>query len=110
MLAAWDGSSETKESDDEAPFMAIADEDEEAKVTTPTSSEVCLQITLDEAEWILDNGCSHHMTGNMSLFYSFQSKEKGKGVILRLTVTMNFILLNTLLNVILLISWNSNGG
>ncbi|CAN0858727.1 hypothetical protein LINGRAHAP2_LOCUS7427 [Linum grandiflorum] len=40
--------------------------------------QVCLQTTLDEAEWILDSGCSHHMTGNMSLFYSFQSKEKGK--------------------------------
>ncbi|CAN0912943.1 hypothetical protein LINGRAPRIM_LOCUS375, partial [Linum grandiflorum] len=64
--------------------MAIADEDEEAKVIVHISSEVCLQTTLDEAEWILDNECSHHMTGNRSLFYSFQSTEKGKEIILRL--------------------------
>ncbi|CAN0860712.1 Retrovirus-related Pol polyprotein from transposon TNT 1-94, partial [Linum grandiflorum] len=107
MLAAWDGS-ETDESDDEAEFMAIADEDEEARVTTPTSSEVCLRTTLDEAEWIFDCGCSHHMTGNKSLFYSFQSKEKGKEIILRLTMTVIFILLNTLLNVILLISLSAS--
>ncbi|CAN0904268.1 hypothetical protein LINGRAHAP2_LOCUS22989, partial [Linum grandiflorum] len=58
MLAAWDGS-DSEESDDEAAFMVIADEDEEVKVTTSTPSEVCLQTSLDEAEWILDSGCSH---------------------------------------------------
>ncbi|CAN0919525.1 hypothetical protein LINGRAHAP2_LOCUS31501, partial [Linum grandiflorum] len=81
--AAW-GGSETEESDEETAFMAIADLDKEPsqeadpKTNTLKSSEVCLQTTLDEAEWVLDSGCSHHMTGNKYLFYSFQDKEKGK--------------------------------
>ncbi|CAN0881939.1 Retrovirus-related Pol polyprotein from transposon TNT 1-94, partial [Linum grandiflorum] len=67
--------------------MAIADleeteEKETAKITSSStasaSTEVCLQTLLEDAEWVLDSGCSHHMTGNKNLFYTFQSKERGK--------------------------------
>ncbi|CAN0920326.1 hypothetical protein LINGRAHAP2_LOCUS31981 [Linum grandiflorum] len=42
-----------------------------------TNREVCLQSLLKDAEWVLDSGCSHHMTRNTNLFYTFQSKERG---------------------------------
>ncbi|CAN0919260.1 hypothetical protein LINGRAHAP2_LOCUS31344, partial [Linum grandiflorum] len=85
--AGWDASdNESEQSEDERGFMAIADleeneEKETAKITpssTATASiEVCLQTLLQDAEWVLDSGCSHHMTGNKNLFYTFQSKERG---------------------------------
>ncbi|CAN0873757.1 hypothetical protein LINGRAHAP2_LOCUS10462, partial [Linum grandiflorum] len=84
--AAWDGS-ETEDSDDKTAFMAIVElekssHEDDSKTDNPTSSEVYFQTTLDEVEWVLDSGCSHHMTGNKSLFYTFQDKEKGKVILL----------------------------
>ncbi|CAN0906446.1 Retrovirus-related Pol polyprotein from transposon TNT 1-94 [Linum grandiflorum] len=67
--------------------MAIADieDNEETKVVNIASTEiatiptqVCLQSLLEDAEWVLNSGCSHHMTGNKNLFYTFQSRERGK--------------------------------
>ncbi|CAN0855942.1 hypothetical protein LINGRAHAP2_LOCUS6376, partial [Linum grandiflorum] len=62
--AAWGSDNESNTSDgDEEMFMAIADlSDDEVQATA--SSEVYFQTQLDQAEWVLDSGCSHHMTGN----------------------------------------------
>ncbi|CAN0917454.1 hypothetical protein LINGRAHAP2_LOCUS30304, partial [Linum grandiflorum] len=62
--AAWGSDNESNTSDgDEEMFMAIADlSDDEVQATA--SSEVCFQTQLDQAEWALDSGCSHHMTVN----------------------------------------------
>ncbi|GJT59485.1 alpha/beta hydrolases superfamily protein [Tanacetum coccineum] len=44
------------------------DEEEKAKDETclvaQASNEICLGINLEPDEWIKDNGCSKHMTGN----------------------------------------------
>ncbi|GKC52701.1 hypothetical protein Tco_1075446, partial [Tanacetum coccineum] len=47
------------------------DEDEKAKYETclvaQASNEICLGINLEPDEWIIDSGCSQHMTGNRKL-------------------------------------------
>ncbi|CAN0881045.1 hypothetical protein LINGRAHAP2_LOCUS13994, partial [Linum grandiflorum] len=57
-------------------FMAIADLSEE-DIQATASSEVCFRSQIDSSEWVLDSGCSHHMTGNRALFCSLQNRDKG---------------------------------
>ncbi|CAN0924921.1 Retrovirus-related Pol polyprotein from transposon TNT 1-94 [Linum grandiflorum] len=57
-------------------FMAIVDlTDDEVQATI--SYEICFQTQLDQVEWVLYSGFSHHMTGNKSLFCSFKKRDKG---------------------------------
>ncbi|CAN1149827.1 Retrovirus-related Pol polyprotein from transposon TNT 1-94 [Linum perenne] len=39
--------------------------------------QVCYQVNTDENLWILDSGCSHHMTGNKNLFMNINYTNKG---------------------------------
>ncbi|GJY34105.1 alpha/beta hydrolases superfamily protein [Tanacetum coccineum] len=54
-------------------------EDEEEKTKDETclvaqaSNEICLGINLDPDQWIKDNGCSKHMTGNRKLFSTYKA-------------------------------------
>nr|GEV81980.1 retrovirus-related Pol polyprotein from transposon TNT 1-94 [Tanacetum cinerariifolium] len=41
------------------------------------SSQICLGVDLEPDEWINDNGCSKHMTGNRMLFSSYKAYNKG---------------------------------
>ncbi|KAK2975035.1 hypothetical protein RJ640_023932 [Escallonia rubra] len=41
------------------------------------NDEVCLKANSSNKKWILDSGCSRHMTGNISLFTSIDLKEGG---------------------------------
>ncbi|GJZ34294.1 hypothetical protein Tco_0580111 [Tanacetum coccineum] len=53
------------------------DEEEKNKDKTclvaQASNEICLGINLEPDEWIKDSGCSKHMTGNQSLFSTYQA-------------------------------------
>nr|GEY29157.1 retrotransposon protein [Tanacetum cinerariifolium] len=40
-------------------------------------SEICLGVDLEPDEWIKDNGCSKHMTGNQKLFSSYKAYNGG---------------------------------
>ncbi|GJR21615.1 retrovirus-related pol polyprotein from transposon TNT 1-94 [Tanacetum coccineum] len=40
---------------------------------TQASSEICLRVDLEPDEWIMDSGCSKHMTGNRKLFSSYKA-------------------------------------
>nr|GEX43130.1 zf-CCHC domain-containing protein/UBN2 domain-containing protein [Tanacetum cinerariifolium] len=46
--------------------------------TLPRS--VYLRTCLDSDEWIKDSGCSKHMTGNKSLFYTYKAYDRGNVV------------------------------
>ncbi|GKA56172.1 retrovirus-related pol polyprotein from transposon TNT 1-94 [Tanacetum coccineum] len=60
----------------------IGEEDDE-KVNNETclvaqvSSEIFLGVDLEPDEWIKDNGCSKHMTGNQKLFSSYKTYNGG---------------------------------
>ncbi|GJW30192.1 retrovirus-related pol polyprotein from transposon TNT 1-94 [Tanacetum coccineum] len=53
-------------------------EEDDEKVKNETclvahaSSEICLRVDLESDEWIKDNGCSKHMTGNRKLFSTYK--------------------------------------
>ncbi|GJV17752.1 zinc finger, CCHC-type containing protein [Tanacetum coccineum] len=53
------------------------EDDEKAKDETflvaQTSNEICLGVDLEPDEWIKDNGCSKHMTGNRKLFSTYKA-------------------------------------
>ncbi|KAK2972460.1 hypothetical protein RJ640_003886 [Escallonia rubra] len=58
-----------------------SDEDNEkndqANVCFMANDEVCLKEKSSSKKWILDSGCSRHMTGNIFLFISIDLKEGG---------------------------------
>ncbi|GJZ02562.1 retrovirus-related pol polyprotein from transposon TNT 1-94, partial [Tanacetum coccineum] len=42
-----------------------------------SSNEICLGVDLEPDEWIKDNGCSKHMTGNRKLFSTYKAYNRG---------------------------------
>ncbi|KAK2970053.1 hypothetical protein RJ640_008914 [Escallonia rubra] len=70
-LLTWDdydeSDKETSEDDDVAQLCFMAKDDH--------SDEVCLKANVDSNKWILDNGCSRHMTGDRSLFSHITPKD-----------------------------------
>ena len=38
---------------------------------------MCFKVSLEPDEWIKDSGCSRHMTGNKSLFSTYQKCDGG---------------------------------
>ncbi|GJR93470.1 retrovirus-related pol polyprotein from transposon TNT 1-94 [Tanacetum coccineum] len=60
---AWseNGEDEVEKTKDEACLVARAPD------------EICLGVNLEPDEWIKDNGCSKHMTGNQKLFSSYKA-------------------------------------
>ncbi|CAN0872125.1 hypothetical protein LINGRAHAP2_LOCUS10036, partial [Linum grandiflorum] len=78
-LAAWSASedeSEDFDGDNISAYMAIATEKEHSDMNNSTS-EVCIQAISHENKWVLDSGCSHHMTGDKSLFSKINLNGKG---------------------------------
>nr|GEU59733.1 transposase, Ptta/En/Spm, transposase, Tnp1/En/Spm-like protein [Tanacetum cinerariifolium] len=66
----------------EGSWSDIGEEDDEkAKDETclvaQASNEICLGVDLEPDEWIKDNGCSKHMTGNRKLFSSYKAYNGG---------------------------------
>ncbi|GKC10856.1 retrovirus-related pol polyprotein from transposon TNT 1-94 [Tanacetum coccineum] len=57
------------------------EDDEKAKDETylmdQASSEICLRIDLEPDEWIKDNGCTKHITGNQKLFSTYKAYNGG---------------------------------
>nr|GEY11863.1 retrovirus-related Pol polyprotein from transposon TNT 1-94 [Tanacetum cinerariifolium] len=45
---------------------------DETCLVAQASNEICLRVDLEPDEWIKDNGCSKHMTGNRKLFSSYK--------------------------------------
>ncbi|GKC07891.1 retrovirus-related pol polyprotein from transposon TNT 1-94 [Tanacetum coccineum] len=68
-----------KESSDEE--CSTSEDDEKVKDETclvaQSSSEICLGVDLEPDEWIKDNGCSKHMTGNQKLFSTYKAYNRG---------------------------------
>nr|GEV32055.1 zf-CCHC domain-containing protein/UBN2 domain-containing protein [Tanacetum cinerariifolium] len=46
---------------------------DETCLTAHSSNEVCLRTCMEPDEWIKDSGCSKHMTGNKSLFFTYKA-------------------------------------
>nr|GEX78181.1 alpha/beta hydrolases superfamily protein [Tanacetum cinerariifolium] len=57
------------------------EDDEKVKNETclvaQASSEICLGVDLEPDEWIKDNGCSKHMTGNRKIFSTYKAYNGG---------------------------------
>nr|GEV03291.1 retrovirus-related Pol polyprotein from transposon TNT 1-94 [Tanacetum cinerariifolium] len=51
---------------------------DETCLVAHASSEICLRVDLEPDEWIKDNGCSKHMTGNRKLFSTYKAYNGGK--------------------------------
>ncbi|KAK2989895.1 hypothetical protein RJ640_019478 [Escallonia rubra] len=58
-------------------FDSSDEENDQANVCFMENDEVCLKAKSSSKKWILDSGCSRHMTGNISLFTSIDLKEGG---------------------------------
>ncbi|GJZ31005.1 retrovirus-related pol polyprotein from transposon TNT 1-94 [Tanacetum coccineum] len=60
---------------------SVEEEDEKAKDETclvaQASNEICLGVDLEPDEWIKENGCSKHMTGNLKLFSTYKAYNRG---------------------------------
>ncbi|GJX14638.1 retrovirus-related pol polyprotein from transposon TNT 1-94 [Tanacetum coccineum] len=79
-----DKESSTSRSEDKEYAMASdngEEDDEKAKEETylmdQASSEICLGIDLELDEWIKDNGCTKHITGNQKLFSTYKAYNGG---------------------------------
>ncbi|CAN0853910.1 hypothetical protein LINGRAHAP2_LOCUS5762, partial [Linum grandiflorum] len=75
LQAVWGGSEDDDDSSDgeviaAQAHMAIAE-------TIKNTTEVCYLAANQENEWILDSGCTHHMTGNKSFFNKINITGKG---------------------------------
>ncbi|GJZ28830.1 copia protein [Tanacetum coccineum] len=46
----------------------------------PSGFLICLGVDLEPDEWIKDNGCSKHMTGNRKLFSSYKAYNGGNAI------------------------------
>ncbi|GJV38506.1 retrovirus-related pol polyprotein from transposon TNT 1-94 [Tanacetum coccineum] len=47
------------------------------QVSVASDNEICLGVDLEPDEWIKDNGCSKHMTGNQKLFSTYKAYNGG---------------------------------
>ena len=56
-------------SDDDIRFLAIKEE-------IPKKMALVSQVE-KKSDWIIDSGCSHHMTGDMKIFFNFKSHDGG---------------------------------
>ena len=56
--------SNQRRSEDELGFVAIKEDDLDREIR----EERALISQVEKKDWIIDNGCSHHMTGDMSKF------------------------------------------
>ncbi|GJX86517.1 retrovirus-related pol polyprotein from transposon TNT 1-94, partial [Tanacetum coccineum] len=54
---------------------------DETCLVAQASNEICLGVDLEPNEWIKDNGCSKHMTGNRKLFSSYKATTERAGSI-----------------------------
>ncbi|GJY61168.1 retrotransposon protein [Tanacetum coccineum] len=63
---AWSDSEDGDEPQNDATCLMAID-----------SQEVCLKCDLLSDDWIVDSGCSKHMTGNRSLFTSYKAYDGG---------------------------------
>ncbi|GKC16273.1 zf-CCHC domain-containing protein, partial [Tanacetum coccineum] len=71
-----------KEKDDRRCFNDSGDDSkkEEICLMALDNNEVRLKVKLEPDEWIKDNGCSRHMTGNKDLFSSYKTIDGGNVV------------------------------
>ncbi|GKE46113.1 hypothetical protein Tco_1477371, partial [Tanacetum coccineum] len=53
---------------------------DETCLMAQSSNEVCWRTCLEPDEWIKDNGCSKHMIGNKSLFFTYKAYDGGNVV------------------------------
>ncbi|GJU57703.1 retrovirus-related pol polyprotein from transposon TNT 1-94 [Tanacetum coccineum] len=69
--------------DDECAMASDSGEENDEKTKDETclvaqaSNEICLGVDLEPDEWIKDNGCSKHMTGNRNLFSTYKAYNGG---------------------------------
>ncbi|GJX05983.1 zf-CCHC domain-containing protein [Tanacetum coccineum] len=64
VVGCWSDSNDSKK--EEICLMAL------------DNNEVRIKVKLEPDEWIKDNGCSRHMTGNKDLFSSYKAIDGGK--------------------------------
>ncbi|GJX94779.1 hypothetical protein Tco_0349365 [Tanacetum coccineum] len=61
--------------------LAVKKGDEKVKtrgcIVAQAINEICLGVDLEPDEWIKDNGCSKHMTGNQKLFSTYKAYNGG---------------------------------
>ena len=62
------------ESDDELGFVAIKEEGLEKEVR---EERTLVSQVEKKVDWIIDNGCSHHMTSDINEFVKFNSYDGG---------------------------------
>ena len=60
-------------SEDELGFTAIKEDDLDRDI----SKESALISQFEKKYWIIDSGCSHHMTGDMNKIFEFNSCDGG---------------------------------
>ena len=60
-------------SEDELGFMAIKEDDLDMEIR----KESALISQVERKDWIIDSGCSHHMTGDMRKFVKFKIHDGG---------------------------------
>ncbi|KAL8138008.1 hypothetical protein V2J09_004009 [Rumex salicifolius] len=87
-----------EEWDGVASYTAIEEEEEELALTSTVveipSTEACVADSVKkerinyEKDWIVDSGCSHHMTGDMSKFTKMR-KYKGREAVITANNTMH---------------------
>lgn len=59
-------------------FIAIKDDSPEPIIDTTHTEEKALAAKIEEKdEWVIDNGCSHHMTGDQRKFLNLQEFDGG---------------------------------
>ena len=54
-------------------FVAIKEDDIEREI----KEESVLISQVEKKDWIINSGCSHHMTGDMRKFVKFRSRDGG---------------------------------
>ncbi|GKB14342.1 retrovirus-related pol polyprotein from transposon TNT 1-94 [Tanacetum coccineum] len=54
---------------------------DETCLVAQASNEICLGVDLEPDEWIKDNGCSKHMTGNRKLFSTYKAYNRDNVII-----------------------------
>ena len=59
--------------EDELGFVAIKEDDLDREIR----EESVLISQVEKEDWIIDSGCSHHMTGDMSKFVKFKNHDGG---------------------------------
>nr|GEW50557.1 retrovirus-related Pol polyprotein from transposon TNT 1-94 [Tanacetum cinerariifolium] len=50
---------------------------DETCLVAQAPNEICIGVDLEPDEWIKDNGCSKHMTGNRKLFSTYKAYDRG---------------------------------